>query len=450
MSWSENVLIAISVGYILALWVDKDSKLRIKNWISLAGLGILLGHVLFDVSNWQLYPLYFFVSMHAAATFVGIILRKQNQQPKDNRRVLLRIGILAMSISMVLMYIFPVLEIPEPSGVYPVGSFTFELTDPSRLEGYGAYPEKGALRRIKVQAWYPAESISEKDRMLWFPDGIAIPRALAQEMHLPFFALDHTMEIYSNAYYNSPMSTAMEMYPIIILSHGWKGFRNLHTDIAEMLASHGYVVFGIDHTYGSQMTVFKDGFEAGLDHEALPDRDDSPAFIEYANQLVYTYAGDIKLVLDELDHFNQGTVSEIIRGHLDISNIGLLGHSTGGGAGVAVALEDERVNFLVGMDAWVEPIGSEKLKKGLTIPAFFLRSEQWVGGINDSFLVPFVSSSNQSQIVDIEGATHIDFTMSAMFSNITGLIGLTGDDDREASMRIQHDYILEFFERGDE
>lgn len=442
MSWVEIALFIVSVSFIGIVLVTGKSYSFLLTLISLTGLGLLLGHVLFDVPNWQLYPLYFFLAMASAVGLVALALKKQGRTPRDNRKKLLLVGVVTTVISGLLMGIFPVGTIPEPKGDYKVGTFTFELTDPDRIEQYGA---ADGLRRIRVQAWYPADSVEEATQTLWFPDGVALPRSLAREMHLPFFALDHTADILSNAFLEVPMSTRESAYPVIILSHGWKGFRNLHTDFAELLASNGYVVFGIDHTYGAQMTVFEDGFEAEVDHRALPDRDETTEFIQYANKLVLTYAGDIKLVLDTLDVLNEGDITEIVRGRLDLTKIGLLGHSTGGGAGVAAALSDDRVKAVFGLDAWVEPIGKDALDHGLDVPAFFLRSEQWEGGINDSFLVPMVEKTDDAEIVQIEGSTHIDFTMSAMFSSLTGVIGFTGEMDRETTAGIQHGYVLEFF-----
>jgi hypothetical protein len=47
--------------------------------------------------------------------------------------------------------------------------------------------------------------------------------------------------------------------PLVVLSPGFTGSRNTLTALAEDLASHGYVVAGIDHTYESFATAFPDG-----------------------------------------------------------------------------------------------------------------------------------------------------------------------------------------------
>ncbi|MGO1468618.1 MAG: alpha/beta hydrolase [Tissierella sp.] len=53
---------------------------------------------------------------------------------------------------------------------------------------------------------------------------------------MPAFILDHTADIDSNSYYKAPIDNTLDKYPLVIISHGWKGFRELNTDYAEELA----------------------------------------------------------------------------------------------------------------------------------------------------------------------------------------------------------------------
>jgi predicted dienelactone hydrolase len=48
-------------------------------------------------------------------------------------------------------------------------------------------------------------------------------------------------------------------HPLAVLSPGFTNSRSTLTALAEDLASHGYVVAGIDHTYESHATAFPDG-----------------------------------------------------------------------------------------------------------------------------------------------------------------------------------------------
>lgn len=450
MSWIEIALFSLSILYLIVVVTGWKRLKPIASLLSLAAFGIFVGHLLFDIPNWQLYPLYFFIAMSTTVTFIDRVMQKSGREPYDSKKKIMIIGVIMILISGTLMAIFPVYEIPRPDGAFAVGTVTFELTDSKRTEQYGGITKATAengndLRRIRVQVWYPSDDVSGYKQAPWLQDGILLPRSLAKVMKMPFFVLDHTKDILSNAYIEAPVSQSKEKYPVVIISHGWTGFRNLHNDFAELLASNGFIVLGINHTYGAQMTVFEDGFSAELDKNALPDRAKTPDFLKYANQLVLTYAGDVKLVLETMDTINEGRYSNVLTGVLDVKRIGLMGHSTGGGADVSVALSDSRIKSLFCMDAWVEPLGKEALSKGVTVPAVFLRSEQWQGGINDDYLMPLVKASDDAQLFQINGTTHLDFTMSTMFSSLTGIIGYTGKLDRALSARIQHEFALDFF-----
>jgi hypothetical protein len=73
------------------------------------------------------------------------------------------------------------------------------------------------------------------------------------------------------AYKESKVAPTGIGYPIILFSHGWNGFNAQNTGQALQLASHGYVVVGVQHTYGAVITVFPDGTVAKNNPSALPD-----------------------------------------------------------------------------------------------------------------------------------------------------------------------------------
>ena len=275
---------------------------------------------------------------------------------------------------------------------------------------------------------------------------MVVARALSKDFGLPTFALDHTADIMSNSYLEAPISNALDDYPVIILSHGWRGFRDIHTDYAEELASLGYIVVGIDHTYGSVATVFSDEDIAYLNKGALPDRETTPDFLDYANQLVSTYAADVITTLNYLEEINDSNNPSRFSGKLDLTNIGLLGHSTGGGGDVTAALNDDRIDAVMGLDAWVEPIAETEINKGLTIPSLFLRSGQWEVGFNNTNLYNLVeNTTDSSMLYQIDGTTHFDFAMVYMYSPLIKLIGFSGTVENEYLNSILKSMISDFF-----
>ncbi len=351
------------------------------------------------------------------------------------------ISSLLILVSLGLFYAFPMRGIPDPTGEYKIGSFYDIIEDEDRLELYTEDPTD--TRRFMIKVWYPTINAISSEPRKWIGSS-AITESLAKDMGLPAFLLDHINDIPSNHYGYVPLSQDQESYPIVIISHGWGGFMTLHTDLAEELASRGYVVVAIDHTYGSVATTFIDE-TVYQNKEALPDRED-PGFLDAANQLVYTYAGDISRTIEYLEGKDGPMPYALFDDRLDLDRIGLLGHSTGGGADVAVALNDTRIKALLGLDAWVEPILQTEIAKGLNIPSLFLRSETWKTGPNNNNLSELILNSNQAILYQIDGTTHSDFSMAYMFSTLTGMLGITGSLDADYLLHMQKDIMNSFFD----
>jgi len=378
--------------------------------------------------------------------FLGITDKDILNQHKITKRISVAIGIIFLLVSSIASYAFPVYKMPKPDGNYEIGTLSFEVTDHSRKELYGNQKDKD--RRVVMQVWYPAEEVKGYDRVPWLKDGVPVAKGVAKVMRLPEFILSHTSLVKSNSYLGAPISKDQENYPVIVLSHGWTGFRNLHTDVSELLASNGYIVIGINHTHGAAATVFDAGETVYVDANALPSRNKVPNFLDYANQLVHTYAGDIKLAYGQIDELNLGNRYEMFKGKLDIDRIGLLGHSTGGGAAVETALTSNRAKAVIGLDAWVEPVKRDLIDKGLDIPGLFLRSEEWEEGLNNEHLfLLFDKSSSTIEAYQLNGVNHLDLTMSYMYSPLSKHLNITGSLDGWEGAIIQQSFIKSFFDK---
>ncbi len=143
-----------------------------------------------------------------------------------------------------------------------------ELTFPDRLEPYGPQPDT-TPRRIMVQVWYPAEADDGAEPGPWTDDFDVIGPAMSRRLGFPGFFLSHTRYSRSHSFEDAPPLSGL--FPLVIYSHGWTGFRGIAVNQAESLASHGYIVVAADHTYGAVITRFRDGTIAGFDPVALPD-----------------------------------------------------------------------------------------------------------------------------------------------------------------------------------
>lgn len=368
---------------------------------------------------WMVYPLY--IAMLLIIFLGRPHLRLTEAMPSRFRKISWGVAFSLSVLSLLLTAIFPIRMIPEPTGTLAVGTLAWDI-DTLRDEPYANQP--GLTRSFRVQAWYPASPTSERAR--WLGDGPFTVQGLARDFGFPGFIFNHLRHTDAHAYKEAPVLEGS--YPLVIISHGWSGFRQLHTDLAEDLASHGYIVIGIEHTYGSVGTVFDDGTRVSLNPEALPPRATTPDFQTFANQLVRTYADDIVSLLDAIETSQPTDMQAALFQQMDRSLVTVIGHSTGGGAAVKVGLHEARVNAVIGLDAWVEPLAESELLQGLNIPSLLIRSEGWYISFNNDYLQTLIEHSPVMPVAfQMNGTTHYDFGMVYMFSTLAPLIGLQGE-----------------------
>jgi dienelactone hydrolase len=130
--------------------------------------------------------------------------------------------------------------------------------------------------------------------------------------------------------------------PLVVLSPGFTNPRSTLTGLAEDLASHDYVVAGIDHTYESLATAFPDGRVTTCLAREAPRRGQG-----FWEKVVTGRAADVSFVLGELTGAHPAWPGA---GLIDPSRIAMAGHSAGGAAAIAAMLADSRIRAGIDMD----------------------------------------------------------------------------------------------------
>ena len=154
---------------------------------------------------------------------------------------------------LVIPIIMPFNDLPAPTGKFNVGTQICEWEDQSREEWFTE--KEGDYRRLVLQVWYPAQKSNKiKANYLDFPDKRVEP--LSRRIELPEYFFKHIKNVKSNSIYDIPIYDKSKLYPLILFSHGLGGMRMQNTIQLEELASHGYIVIAMDHTYDANVTVF--------------------------------------------------------------------------------------------------------------------------------------------------------------------------------------------------
>lgn len=353
------------------------------------------------------------------------------------RRVLI---IFIISLMFLLILAFPVYTMPTPTGTYDIGTKTYQVNDDSRNEIYG---NQEGIRKFNFQIWYPFTKTNEDDLAPWLLDQEITSQALSRDFGFPGFLLNQTQYVSSHSYLDADF-TEETSYPVVIISHGWSGTKYLHSDLGENLASHGFIAVSIEHTYGSIASVI-DGEIIGKQEDALTNFGDSALGLASNTRLMMTYGLDVIATIDFLETLNSNP-NDIFYNHLDLDHIGAIGHSTGGGGIIYAALHDQRIQAIIGLDAWVEPIQEVLEEKTLSIPSLFLRSEAWEEGPNNDVLIPMLqNATKQTQLYRIIGTTHYDFAMVYMYTSLAKTLGFSGSIPTQTMIEIMFTSHESFF-----
>lgn len=233
----------------------------------------------------------------------------------------------------------------RPSGPHAVGTYDWLWVDERRPERYTKDPND--KRRLPVQVWYPAEAV---------PGGAPARYIVAPGEFGPMSPFKSVEHVTTNAVTGAPVARAERRYPVLVYSHGAGWTRFSATFLTELLASHGYVVFSIDHPGLDRTVLFSDGtaFKADTLTGPLPDakqdmRVTAAKTMDFLDTTAFPiWLEDSRFVLDRLEALNRDPGP--FQGRLDLDRIGMLGWSFGGAAAIEMLRTDSRVKAAVNHD----------------------------------------------------------------------------------------------------
>jgi len=240
-------------------------------------------------------------------------------------------------------------------GGYSIGRQEIVVKDSNRKEIFGN--TAGSDRELAVYVWYPATPDPSATKGPWLPDSTAELYAAATG-----FNVDSLRAVPTESYINAPVRKSLTPYPVLLLSHGNGASPLIYSTLAEELASRGYVVFGVSHTYNDPLSVFPDGrvflADSNADAESIAaSLTDSSNFKDRINvwnhscDLSQYFVKDLSSVIDNLVRMNNNDPQ--FTGLLNINQIGAFGHSFGGAHSFGVSRNDPRVKAAADLDGTI-------------------------------------------------------------------------------------------------
>jgi dienelactone hydrolase len=263
------------------------------------------------------------------------------------------------------------ITLPTPTGPFVVGRTIYDWIDEGKLDTLAPVP--GTKRELLVWMWYPAAAEQSVEMDDYVPAQMRAAAGPASGL-FRFLTRDES-KVHGHSRRNSDLSGQQHSYPVVIMRAGASAGVVGCSTLAEDLASHGYIVVGFDAPYRTGIVVFPDGRVMRRTPENNPELCAEKEQAQQAgcmSRLLAAWTGDIAFVLDELERLNTSDASGRLTGRLDMTRVGVFGHSFGGGQAAQFCHEDARCK--AGIDVDGQPFGSV-VQAGLHQPFMFLLSD---------------------------------------------------------------------------
>lgn len=409
------ILLLMEVGFMLYSLISKSYQKGKKSIINISVLILMSILCVFGVIqlSFRWYILLTVLLIRAVMGTWYLLRGKGKKVSIFKKRYVVLKGInnaILVVLAILPAIIFPQFSPIRPTGEYKVKTISYTLTDPERLE---TFADQNENRKVTIQFWYPDNST--------------------------------------------------ETYPLVVFSHGSFGFRGSNRSTFEELASNGYVVCSIDHTYHAFFTKQTDGkiiiVNSGFLNDAIAaTNDDFDVRTTYlkTQEWLQIRLGDMNLVLNDILDKADQTNSDGVYHLINTDKIGLFGHSLGGATAAELGRERKDIDAAIVIDGTM--LGEEV---GLKNDSVILN--------NTPYPIPLLNIYNESHFEDatkyaatydnmvatanaadakqtvIKGAGHLNFTDLPLFSPfLAGLLG-TGEVDSRYCIETMNQIVLNYF-----
>jgi len=299
---------ALLVEIVLTAYCIKSKAYQIgfKSFIRIGAFIGFIALTLFSIVEWgrRWYGLAFLLFIWAMLGVVALLHGNKKEKPYKRGRLIRRriLAFLLIVIVTVPAVIFPQYTLPNSTGEFKVATSVYTYTDDSRLE---TYTNSGEKRQVTVEFWYP--------------------------------------------------QNAEGKYPLVLFTHGLFGIAMSNESTYKELASNGYIVGSVSHPYISMYSKTVDGKTIIVSGEYM--KETSVFNSDAGEDLIYdafaelqkVRVADVNFVLDTV-LCKAGEDDPVYR-LIDVTKLGLFGHSMGGATMSAVSRTRNDIGAVVNLDA---------------------------------------------------------------------------------------------------
>ena len=268
------------------------------------------------------------------------------------------------------------ITLPTPTGPFAVGRVIYDWTDDANLDALAPVP--GTKRELLVWIWYPSaagQSVAMDD---YLPAQVRAPARPASGplifrlLSWVFGLLTRDLsKVHGHSLCDANVSSQQRSSPVVIMRAGASLEVWNYSTLAEDLASHGYVVVGFDAPYRTGVVVFPDGRVMRRTPENNPELFSGEELTLLANRLLAAWTGDTAFVVDRLEQLNASDPSGKFTAQLDMTRVGVFGHSFGGATAAQFCSQDSRCKAAIDVDG---SLHGSVIQAGIHKPFMFLLS----------------------------------------------------------------------------
>ena len=300
--------LTIEIVLVVLCLITKSNQEKIRSIIRIIAFAAFILLTILNIIAWSIrfFTLAAVILILGLSGMLTLMSKKKEKNIYKKRDVILKaLGlILIIFIATIPSIIFPPYEPIKPTGKYQVGTQTYTYTDSERVE---TYTDTGDNRKLNVKLWFPQNAFGK--------------------------------------------------YPLIIFSHGSFGIKTSNESLFNELASHGYVVGSIDHTYqclytadkGGHITLMAKSYVQEIVNQDAHSRKQQS--YEYFQKWMNIRTRDINFVLNHILAEAKNNVAESVYKLVDTSKIGVMGHSLGGSAALGIGRMRNDVSGVVALES---------------------------------------------------------------------------------------------------
>lgn len=412
-----TLIFLITLETALLVWsiITRSNHREEKGIVSIALL-VLFGLLLITgIFEWSFRYMSLSIVLVIQAVVGAVMLLRKKEIKYGLRKNILRfiLNCLIFAFALCIAIIFPQYKQPKITGGYEVETEKYTWTDNSRVEEFSQSDEN---RVLTVEFWYP--------------------------------------------------KNADKTYPLVVFSHGAFGFSGSNYSTFVELASNGYVVASIGHTYhafytmdtNGKLTIVDTGFiSKASEINAVHDTQHEEEIYNTTSEWMKLRTTDENFVIDTILGECRKNNADALFSIINAEKIGLIGHSLGGASSAQVGRERDDINAVIVLDGTM--LGEEEAFENnavvlndtpYPIPLLnvyaedhYTNSKELVGDTYNNFYA--TKNAILAYETVLKNAGHLNLTDLPLFSpSLAKKLGI-GTVDERYCIETMNEVVLEFF-----